>query len=121
MNTTNFKKVLGHIKASQSCWKQDDWHCGTSHCFGGWAQILSGKPANNATVRRDARVFLELTAHQADYCFAGQRRLVDFEEMLAVPDGYNWAGRDRDGYDRDGYDRDGYDRDGLDKNFKARE
>ena len=110
MNVKNFKLVLDKIKSDPEHWQQSDWHCGTKHCFAGWAQILSGKPANNDTVRHDARIFLDLDSVTADYCFAYDATIKRLESVL---DG-------RDGYDRAGYDRDGYDRDGLDKNNKPK-
>jgi hypothetical protein len=119
MNLANWKLVIDQIKANPSCWKQSSWHCGTSHCFGGWAQILSGKPADENTVRRDARVFLEISRTDADYYFSGDRIIEDFEWPLTDEakdnDGYDRAGYNRDGYDRAGYDRAGYDRAGYDR------
>lgn len=100
MNKENYKKVLDLIEANPECWKQTSWHCRTQHCFAGHAQILSGKMANDDTVRRDARIFLDLSKPEADYFFAGERTLEDF----------------RAGYDRAGYKSAGYDRDQLDKN-----
>jgi hypothetical protein len=138
-NAANFAKVLEKIESCPAEWKQDSWHCGTKHCFAGWAQVLANKPVSNETVRRDARQFLGLTMAEADYLFAGHRTLEDFKSYNRAGynragydragynragydrdgynrDGYNRAGYNRDGYDRDGYDRDGYDRDGLDRN-----
>jgi hypothetical protein len=139
MNKTNYKKVLDTIEANPACWRQDAWHCDSSHCFAGWAQILSGKRADSYTTRRDARIFLDLSAVDADYFFAAHRTLEDFRagydrdgydcygyrdgydcygynRFGYNPDGYNRAGYDRFGYDLDGYDLDGLDLDGLDRN-----
>ena len=141
MNLENFNKVLAQIEANPSCWNQEDWHCGSSHCFGGWAQILSGKEANLETVRGDAREYLNISAVDANWLFRGTRTL---EEIKSFPNlghgsfdpdgfdrdgfdrlgynrsGYNRSGYDRSGYNRDGYNRDGCDRDGLDKNNKRK-
>ena len=117
VNETNFRLVLDKIKAHPQCWKQDSWHCGTQHCFAGWAQILSGKEANDQTVRRDARVWLGLSKVQADYLFAAASRMADFESFIEKDDraGYDRAGYNRDGYNRAGYDCDGYNRDGYNR------
>lgn len=120
MNLDNFKLVLDHIKSNPTCWVQTYWHCGTSHCFAGWAQILSGKAEDEDTARRDARVFLDLPASEADYLFSGARKIADFEAALANPTGYNPTGYNRDGYNPTGYNRYGYDYDGLDKGNKPR-
>ena len=109
MNKENYAKVLAQIEVHPETWKQDSWHCGTQHCFAGHAQILSGRPADDKTARRDARIFLDLSRVEADYFFQAYRTLKDFR------DGYNRAG-----YDRAGYDRDGYDSDGLDKHNKSK-
>ena len=116
MNRDTFQKVLDKISGDPSCWNQHDWHCGTQHCFGGWAQILSGKEVDPKTARRDARKFLQLSSKEADYLFAGHRTLEDFQDFIERDRaGYDRAGYDRAGYDRDGYDRAGYDRDGYDR------
>jgi hypothetical protein len=114
MNRENYRKVLDQIEAHPETWNQSFWHCGTTHCFAGWAQILSGKPADDGTVRRDARIYLDLSLIEADYLFAPQRTLDDLRDGYNR-DGYNRAGLDRDGYNRAGYNRDGYNRDGLDR------
>lgn len=33
--------VLGTIEANPQHWDQRNWHCGTSHCFAGTAQLLA--------------------------------------------------------------------------------
>lgn len=35
-------RVLDHIDAHPTEWDQATWKCGSSHCFGGWAVVLSG-------------------------------------------------------------------------------
>lgn len=107
MNREHYQLVLDQITAHPETWNQTQWHCGTTHCFAGWAQVLSGQPANKDTARRDARIYLDLSYQEADYLFAAHRSLNDLR------DAYDGAGYDRDGYNRAGYDRDGYDRDGF--------
>jgi hypothetical protein len=121
MNRHNYEKVLAQIEADPTCWNQSSWHCGTQHCFFGWAQILSGKEASGSTVRRDARIYLDLSWADANYLSDPLRSLAEIKEFLEDDRaGYNRAGYDRDGYNRAGYNRAGYDRDGLDVNNKPR-
>ena len=109
-------EIMEMIEANPSCHTQTSWHCETSHCFGGWAQIKSGRHADDSTVVRDARVWLGLTRYEAGRLFAGHntrkalRMMVD--EMCA--DGYG-TGFDSDGFDRYGFDSDGFDSDGFDR------
>lgn len=35
------KAVLAAIEANPQHWDQEQWHCGTSHCFAGFAQLLA--------------------------------------------------------------------------------
>lgn len=89
MNIENFKLVLDHIKAHPETWDQEVWHCGTHHCFAGWAQILSGvslieyaTPQGEDTTPQVARKFLDVSQKEADYLFSARRTLWDFEAML---------------------------------------
>lgn len=117
-NIENCKLVLTQIKNHPETWNQKYWHCGTAHCFAGWAQILSGKPADSTTARRDARIFLGLSAAEAEYYFHSERTLSELETVLE--DFYDENGCSPDGHDRNGYNREGYDRDGLNKNNKLK-
>ena len=116
MNIKNFKLVLNKIIDCPESWNQKEWHCDSSHCFFGWAQILAGKRENNKTVQSDARSFLGLNKQEAEYISHIDRKIEDFENFLQFyeenPDGYgsdnyNYIGCDRDGYNRNGYDEDG--------------
>lgn len=115
MNREHYQQVLDQITAHPETWNQSLWHCGTTHCFAGWAQLLAGLPVNDMTVRRDARIFLDLSYHEANRLFAPDTSLDDFQSFLRNPEGY-----DRAGYDLAGYDRDGYDRDNLDRKNQPR-
>ncbi len=119
MNIKNYKKVLKKIKAHPETWDQKMWHCNTVHCFGGHAQILSGRKANDSTIRFDARIWLNISLDESNYLFDLDRTIEDFEAVLKngfyCIDDY-----DRDGFDRNGFDRYGYDLDGLDKNNKPK-
>lgn len=41
-NVELLDKTLAQIEAHPETWKQDDWRCGTSMCFAGWASALAG-------------------------------------------------------------------------------
>ena len=109
MNKANYRRVLDQIEQHPDTWDQSQWHCGSTHCFAGWAQLLSGKTSNEETTRRDARIYLDISIHEADYFFDARRTL---EELK---DGYTRAGLDLDGYDRAGLNLAGYDRAGYDR------
>ena len=113
MNKEHYKKVLDQITQHPETWNQARWHCGSSHCLAGWAKVLSGKPANDDTVRRDARIYLDLSLSEAEWLFATHRTLSDLTD-------YDLDGYDLCGYNRAGYNCDGYDRDGLDAHNRPR-
>lgn len=127
-NAENFKRVLDHIKANPCTWDQEAWHCGSAHCFFGWAQIMSGHVPSALLARRDGRVWLGLSRAEAQFLSAATRTIADFEAAMVDParrvrdaggfdvNGYDSAGLDCHGRDRYGYDRNGRDRDGLDRN-----
>jgi hypothetical protein len=130
-HTENFRKVLDHIKANPNLWNQSNWHCGSAHCFLGHGQIMSGKPINDGTARRDGRIFFGMSYADSIWFSRPQRTIEDFENAFESDaggydrdgyhrDGYNRDGYDWDGYDWDGYDRDGYDWDGLDADNNPR-
>jgi hypothetical protein len=115
-----YRAVVEYIKAHPEEYNQKSWHssCGTTACFAGRAQIMSGKAPDKDTTRRDAKIWLGLTKNEADYLFDGNQL---FDVIAGYDsDGYDRAGYDSDGYDRDGYDSDGYDSDGLDFQNKPR-
>ena len=84
MNLENFKLVLDHIEAFPESWCQDEWHCGTAHCFAGHAQILSGKLPDSGTVRADAMAFLEIDAEEAQWLFFNWGALKQFQDYYSL-------------------------------------
>ena len=110
MNKQNYQRVLDQIEQHPDTWDQSQWHCGSTHCFAGWAQLLSGKTSNDKTTRRDARIYLDMSFCEADYFFSPHRTISELR-----------TGYDGDGCDGDGYDRYGYDRDGLDEHNRPQE
>ena len=123
MNAENFVRVLNWIKSNPEHWDQAHWHCSTVNRFGGLVQIMSGKQFSANVVRRNARVFLDVSMSEADYLFSKDRTIGDFERFLSNRvdldrDGFDRAGFDREGFDRTGFDHHGFDRDGLNMHNK---
>lgn len=124
MDRERFARVVAVIKEHPENWDQSIWHCGTSHCFAGHAQLLSVGHLPDAyisdastlqvSVREDAAAWLDLSKGDADYFFHPVRRLEDFEAALQVDDkGFDAYGYDADGFDKDGIDRLGFNREGV--------
>lgn len=115
MNKENFELVLNKIKTDPDQWDQGRWHCGTVHCFTGWAQTLSTGKEDIGTIRTDVMVFLDISSKDFDYLSSLKRTLLDFQEYLNLDGRYDSGGYDIEGYDRDGYNLDGYSRDGYNR------
>lgn len=86
MNFDLYERVLNQIKTHPETWNQIYYHrfCGTAHCFGGWAEILSG----NVQSREDLNTKLVATRElgishsEANYLFSVDRTFSDFEKFL---------------------------------------
>lgn len=39
MKQKRLKEIVAHIKAHPANWRQGVWHCGTSHCVGGFCEL----------------------------------------------------------------------------------
>lgn len=46
VNVELLQKTLDTIKANPQHWNQINWHCGTSHCFAGFTELI----ANNLPI-----------------------------------------------------------------------
>lgn len=118
MNKKNFRKVLDHIKKHPETWNQESWHCGSSHCLFGWAQIMSGCDEVDFNARTDGRAFFEISQKDAVWLSRSGRTIEDFEYFLENES--QILEYDYEGYDQYGYDRDGYDSDGFNRNNQRR-
>ncbi len=116
------RQVVNQILTHPNEWNQKAWHCGTSHCVGGWCQVLAKAPLTES--KDEMRELAELTEADADYLFAASRNISDIHCFVKTildgkkpfnRDGFNRDGFDRDGFDRDGFDRDGFNRDGFNR------
>jgi hypothetical protein len=72
------RQVVNQIIKHPETWDQSNWHCGSSHCVGGWAQVMGGREPDAARVFEDARKLLGLSEGQASWLFYGGRT---FEEI----------------------------------------
>ena len=63
-----FTMSAWHMSAYRGC-LGEVYHCGTAHCIGGWAQVLSGATVSNIGVERAAMEALGLTREQANRLF----------------------------------------------------
>jgi len=105
VNAELLQKTLDTIKANPEHWYQKNWHCNSSHCFAGFAELLSfGLPIylNVAALKEDKRLYdpvncrvdfnwntkgnateaLGLTEEDATLLFAGGNLLEDLESMV---------------------------------------
>lgn len=108
MNLANWRRVIDQINAHPESWDQSVWHCGTKHCFAGWAQILAGKPEIKDLVIDQAMSFLGISYPDANYYFSSERTLQDLEWPLseaALKGAYDCCGHNIDGLTIFGEDR----------------
>ena len=41
-------RAVNHIKSHPDTWNQRQWHCGTTHCIGGWIEMFVLNPSASA-------------------------------------------------------------------------
>jgi hypothetical protein len=92
------QRVLDHIQHNPDQWKQSAWHCGTSHCFAGFAQLLArgigfavvfdrndmpiDEEGEAVSPKRDARNWLGLTGLEAERLFLSDNDLGDLQALV---------------------------------------
>lgn len=59
--------------------KMSNWHCGTSHCLAGFAQVLDGREAEDASAFRDG---CEILPSMQGFFFASQNNMTKFLRTL---------------------------------------
>lgn len=66
MNTQLLRRIQEKIKAEPHNFVMSQWHCGTAHCIGGWAQVLAPSKMDlpNHFATWDAGKILELSYPQ---------------------------------------------------------
>lgn len=105
VNTVNvelLQKTLDAIKANPEHWRQSQWHCGTSHCFAGFTELIANNiplTTCSSTLKKDSRFFdlqhsfwsteenaiglLGLNLPDSERLFWGANTLEDLELMVA--------------------------------------
>lgn len=99
INKELLQKTLDTIKANPQHWKQDTWHCGTSHCFAGFAELIgnnipisiSDKELRDIKLHTNLRwstclnaeELLGITDADSDILFYGYNTLEQLERMIA--------------------------------------
>lgn len=99
VNVELLQKTLDAIKANPKHWNQKFWHCGTSHCFAGFAELIAnGLPVKTSfdeikklkTTRKlgmltfiEAERLLGISDEDSDVLFCGYNTLEQLERMVA--------------------------------------
>lgn len=102
VNVELLTKTLETIKANPKHWNQSYWHCDTSHCFAGFAELLANNipiDTDESVLENDERFYnarfddwstskhatelLGISDNDAETLFASYRTLEDLEEMVA--------------------------------------
>lgn len=102
VNVELLQKTLDTIKANPQHWDQSKWHCGTSHCFAGFAELIAKNipiETDESILIRDERFYdpkfndwstsehatelLGISDNDAEELFASYRTLEDLEKMVA--------------------------------------
>lgn len=65
MNIELLNKVKTKILEEPENLKMEMFHCGSAHCIGGWAQVLSGRGILNSNNREPAMNLLALTTFES--------------------------------------------------------
>lgn len=93
-NKTRLLRILKTIKSNPKHWNQENWHCGTSHCFAGFAELEKLKlplktseeimekwfPVSNTF--KVAREYLQLTDRQAVLLFHSNNSLNELDFIV---------------------------------------
>jgi hypothetical protein len=84
--TSNLRRTLEAVEQNPQHWDQRSWHCGTSHCFGGFAEMI----------RLERGVSEECVDAQIMWCplVKGGRHLISWEATRA------WLGLNTDDWAR---------------------
>ncbi len=95
LNKKLLQLTLDTIKANPQHWDQQQWHCGTTHCFVGFAYLLHHNLPLTTTehdlgidilfrTRGEATILLGLAPYQANRLFSAGNTLEDLEHIVHV-------------------------------------
>lgn len=92
INKKLLQLTLDTTKANPQHWDQGNWHCSTTHCFAGIAELLDKQQSLNTyideydidgcDVAEYAMKALGLTIYQADSLFSPVNTLEDLEHRV---------------------------------------
>jgi hypothetical protein len=102
-NQANLEATLAAIESHPDHWDQSSWHCGTSHCFAGFAEMLrlgrspvekcseageariQAKPGDSVLIDFVAtRLWLGLDRFEFDEICAGENTLEDIRHCVTL-------------------------------------
>lgn len=87
-------RILKTIKSNPKHWNQENWHCGTSHCFAGFAELeklkLPLKTSEEIMEKwfpvsdtfKVAKEYLQLTDRQAELLFHSNNSLNELDFIV---------------------------------------
>lgn len=94
LNKQLLQLTLDTIKANPQHWDQVYWHCGTTHCFAGFVELLHKQQSldtyfdeydvDGGDVADYAMKALGLTIYQADSLFSPVNTLEDLEHRVNI-------------------------------------
>ena len=99
VNVELLQKTLDTIKANPQHWSQNSWHCGSSHCFAGFAELIANAVPietheddvlNMRRIKKlgvstpiEAERLLGISDEDGDVLFYGYNTLEQLERMVA--------------------------------------
>ena len=86
MNEFNLElhnRIIAQIEKDPDNWNQDKWECGTAHCYGGWAILLSGEKTDFYDPTLDVKKLLNLSWGDTGYVISPCRTL---KQLKALPE-----------------------------------
>ena len=78
--------VLEHVQKHPETWDQERWHCGTSHCFAGFAQTWNGAEGDSGTCQEAALEALGITREGGQLlfdCYNTMEEIGTFVDILS--------------------------------------
>ena len=76
-------KTLDYIKAHPEEWDQSNWHCGTTHCFGGLVEMFTTGEVNEWESTWDvAEEALGISIDESTDLFYENNTLADLEKII---------------------------------------
>ena len=78
-------KVLDYIKAHPEEWDQRNWHCGTTHCFGGFVEMFAtGEKESWESTWVVAEEALGIDVIDASMLFSEHNTLMNLSQLIKM-------------------------------------